>query len=423
MLFRSDIVFNPAASDFASTTKYVRYVKSIGELKDDVMNKPELGYSQDIIDDIINVRKRLATYDKADWDKAEGYVADGFGSLQEYYGSGLVEIIEATGDFHDQHTGEFYKDHVITIVDRTKVVRNIPNPRWLGGSSIEHAGWRLRPDNLYAMGPLDNLVGMQYRIDHLENLKADVFDLIAHPPLVIKGDVDDFTWGPFAEINVGEDGSVDMLKLDATALNADMQIANLMQQMEEMAGAPKESMGIRTAGEKTAFEVQQLQNAAGRIFQQKITYFEQNIIEPLLNNMLELARRNMDAGDIIRVMDDDLGVVEFLNITKNDITAKGKLRPIGARHFAAQAQLIQNLSGVFSSPVGQMIAPHTSSKKLSTMVEDVLGLERFDLFSDNIAIMEQAESQKLANSAQEQVEVDSVTPAEEGATNAIQPEL
>jgi hypothetical protein len=41
------------------------------------------------------------------------------------------------------------------------------------------------------MGPLDNLVGMQYRIDHLENLKADVFDLIAFPPLKIKGYVED----------------------------------------------------------------------------------------------------------------------------------------------------------------------------------------------------------------------------------------
>lgn len=48
---------------------------------------------------------------------------------------------------------------------------------WLGKTSIVHAGWRYRPDNLWAMGPLDNIVGMQYRIDHLENLKADAMDL------------------------------------------------------------------------------------------------------------------------------------------------------------------------------------------------------------------------------------------------------
>lgn len=404
-----DIVFNPAAIDFASSPKFVRCVKSIGELKEETISRPELGYNKDLIAYLDGSRKHYATYEQADWDKAKGYIADGFGSLQEYYGSGLVEIIEATGDFHDPNTGEFFHNQVITIIDRNYLIRQIPNPRWLKGSSMVHAGWRLRPDNLYAMGPLDNLVGLQYRIDHLENLKADVFDMIAHPPLLVQGDVDDFEWGPGVEINMGEDGAVSMLNVDGTALNADMQIQTLMQIMEEMAGAPREAMGIRSPGEKTMFEVAQLQNAAGRIFQEKITHFEKEVIEPLLNNMLEKARRNMQVSDLIRVIDDDIGVVEFMNISKEDITASGKLVPVGARHFAAQAQLMQNLNGVFSSPVGQMIAPHTSAKKLATMVEEVMGVEKFGLFQDNVGVTENAETQKIANASQEQVEVDAET--------------
>ncbi len=409
-----DLVFNPTAVDFGSSAKFVRYVKSIGELKAETIDRPELNYNHDLVAYLDGSRKYYATYEKADWDKHAGYLADGFGSMQEYYGSGLVEIIEATGDFHDPNTGEFFHNQIITIVDRLFVIRQIDNPRWLKGSSMVHAGWRLRPDNLYAMGPLDNLVGMQYRIDHLENLKADVFDMIAHPPLLIKGDVDDFEWGPGVEINMGEDGEVGVLAVDGTALQADMQIATIMQIMEEMAGAPKESMGIRTPGEKTMFEVAQLQNAAGRIFQQKIAYFEKEIVEPLLNNMLEKARRNMKASDIIRVMDDDIGVVEFMNINKEDITAAGKLVPVGARHFAAQSQLMQNINGVFSSPVGEMIAPHTSTKKLATMVEEVMQVEKFGLFQDNIGVTENAETQKLANASQESVDVDAETDLEEG---------
>jgi hypothetical protein len=404
-----DLVFNPSAIDFASSPKFVRYVKSIGELKEEVSSRPELQYNKDVLDYLDGSRKHYATYEQADWDKAEGYVADGFGSLQEYYGSGLVEIIEATGDFHDPNTGEFFHNQIITIIDRNFLIRQIANPRWLKGSSMVHAGWRLRPDNLYAMGPLDNLVGMQYRIDHLENLKADVFDMIAHPPLLVQGDVDDFEWGPGVEINMGEDGSVSMLNVDGTALNADMQIQNLMQIMEEMAGAPREAMGIRSPGEKTMFEVAQLQNAAGRIFQEKITHFEKEVIEPLLNNMLEKARRNMQVSDLIRVIDNDIGVVEFMNISKEDITAAGKLVPVGARHFAAQAQLMQNLNGVFSSPIGQMIAPHTSAKKLATMVEEVMGVEKFGLFQDNVGVTENAETQKVAQASQEQVDVDAET--------------
>jgi hypothetical protein len=176
------------------------------------------------------------------------------------------------------------------------------------------------------MGPLDNLVGMQYRIDHLENIKADLFDFVAHPPLKIRGNVEAFDWEPFVQIELGEDGDVEVLKVDTTALQADTQIAILEQRMEEMAGAPREAMGIRSPGEKTAFEVQRLDDKASRIFQEKINQFEVFIIEPLLNDMLELARRNLNYRDKIRVLDDDIGVARFMDITREDISAIGKLR-------------------------------------------------------------------------------------------------
>ena len=184
--------------------------------------------------------------------------------------------------------------------------------------------------------------------------------------------------------------------------------------MEEYAGAPKQAMGIRTPGEKTAFEVQTLENRSGRIFQEKTTNFEINLLEPALNGMLEMARRNMNVSDVVRVMDDDLGVEQFMTITKEDITAKGKLRPIGARHFAQQAQLVQNLVQLSNTPIWQETAAHRSSKELSKMIEDVLGLNRFQLYKDNAAIFEQAETQRLVNQVQEDLEVEQATPIDGG---------
>ena len=94
------------------------------------------------------------------------------------------------------------------------------------------------------MGPLDNLVGLQYRIDHLENLKADVFDQIAYPILKIKGgDVEDFVFEPGARIYLGDEGDVGYMSPDTTALQADLQIQNLADTMEEMAGAPRQGYG------------------------------------------------------------------------------------------------------------------------------------------------------------------------------------
>ena len=180
--------------------------------------------------------------------------------------------------------------------------------------------------------------------------------------------------------------------------------------MEEMAGAPKQAMGIRTAGEKTAFEVQELANAAGRIFQEKVNQFEIDIIEKCLNSMLETAVRYMNKADIVRVMDDDLGVASFMTITKEDITAKGHIRPIGARHFAQQAQIMQNLSQVAASPVWAKIEPHVGDKKLAKLVEELLQLERFDLYGDNAGVMDKVDTQRLAQEGQETLMAEGMTP-------------
>jgi hypothetical protein len=408
-----DIVFNPTSSSFKDSPKFTRYLKTVGELKKDLLTRPDLNYDKAAFDKAINARKNISAFKMEDVNKAEAYLFEGFGSLQEYYQSGLVEILEFEGDLYDEVNDTLHERRIITIIDRSYVIRNIENPSWLGRDTKHHVGWRDRPDNLYSMGPLDNLVGLQYRLDHLENLKADALDLTIHPPLKIRGDVEPFEWGPEATIHIPEDGDVEAMAPNSAAFQVNNEIAALLNIMEEMAGAPKEAMGIRSPGEKTAFEVQQLQNAAGRIFQHKVNKFEVELLEPVINSMLELARRNIDLVEIAKVIDTDLGVADFLSITKDDITAKGKLRPIGARHFAARAQLVQNLLGVFNSPIGQQIAPHVSAKRLAQMVEEYMGFEQYDFIQENVAVFEQAETQKLVNQVQQTLQVEQATPVEE----------
>ena len=168
-----DIVFNPTASHFTKTPKFTRYLKSVAELKKEVLVRPDLQFDTEVFNKAIKLRRELAAYRREDLNKVKAYSVDGFGTLSEYLGSGLVEIIEFEGDWYDDNTDTLYENRIITIMDRCHILRNIENPNWLGTDNKRHVGWRDRPDNLYAMGPLDNLVGMQYRLDHLENLKKE----------------------------------------------------------------------------------------------------------------------------------------------------------------------------------------------------------------------------------------------------------
>ena len=410
-----DICFNPVASSFGDSPKIVRSVLTTGELSRQIEETVDNAYLKQIFDRMLANRASVNGYggSDVDVDKAHAFTADGFTNLNEYYESDYVELMTFYGDIYDNDTNTFHKNRVITIVDRAYVILNEQNPNWLGKASIFHAGWRDRPDNLYSMGPLDNLVGMQYRIDHLENLKADVFDQIAYPIIKIRGDVEDFDFEPAARIYMGEEGDVGYLAPDPTALNADFQIQNLENKMEMMAGAPREAMGIRSAGEKTAFEVQQLMTAAGRIFQHKTAHFERVFLEPILNAMLEAARRNMDVADTVRVLNDDTGLFFFEQITKEDIMVNGKIVPMGARHFAERAQRVQSLTQLYQIKLADpTVAVHLSGKEFARILADELGEPA--LFSDNITVTEQLETQRISTEAEVQYNEEQEIAIEKG---------
>lgn len=400
-----DIMFDITASNFKDAAKITRTVVSIGSLKKASEIDPAFAWVPAALEDTIGVRTNLANFGDADIDKSQGMQIDGFHTLTSYYSSDLVELLEFEGDTYDRDSGKVMANRRVIVMDRRKVVYDEPFESWLGRSNKEHVTWRDRPDNLMGMGPLDNLVGMQYRIDHLENLRADVMDQIAHPVVYQRGYVEDWDWGPGERIYGDIDSEVRVLSPDPTALNADFQIENTMRNMENLAGAPQQAMGIRTPGEKTAFEVQALENAAGRIFQQKIQKFEEHYVEPLLNQMLEAARRNINSIEVVKVLDQDFAVTQFLTITPEIIGAKGKLYPIGARHFAKQAQTIQNLVGFLNSAAfaDPAIAVHVSGLRVAKLFEEMLGLDKFELVTENIRIAEQQRTEALVTQAQEEV--------------------
>jgi hypothetical protein len=407
-----DICFNPLAPSFGDSPKVVRSILTLGEVARKVEETVDNNYMKSILDKMMANRSAMSGQD-IDVAKSQAFIADGFATLSEYYESNYVELLTFYGDIYDSENGEFHKNRIITVVDRSYVLINEQNPSWLGKASIFHAGWRERPDNLYAMGPLDNLVGMQYRIDHLENLKADVFDQIAYPIIKIRGDVEDFDFEPAARIYMGEEGDVGYLAPDATALNADFQIQTLENKMEMLAGAPREAMGIRSAGEKTAFEVQQLMTAAGRIFQHKTAHFERVFLEPILNAMLEASRRNMDYADTVRVLNDDTGLYFFEQITKEDIMANGKIVPMGARHYAERANRVQNLTQLYQLKLSDpTMAAHLSGKEFARLLADELGEPK--LFAENVTVTEQLETQRIATEAEVQFQEEQQIAMEKG---------
>lgn len=411
-----DIVFDPTAVNFASSPKIVRSFLSLGEVKEMIermtLDDSQREYLTNLYIYLREHRASVVNYDGNVQHKDAIYEISGFDSYRSYLASNTVEILTFYGDIYDEESGNYKRNQVIKVVDRHRILLSEDNPSVFGSAPIYHAAWRPRPDSLWGMGPLDNLVGMQYRIDHLENLKADVFDILAYPPIKVRGYSEEFEWAPMERIYLGDTGDVEMMKPDVQILQTNTEIAIIEAKMEEMAGSPKEAMGFRTPGEKTKYEVQRLENAASRIFQNKSSGFERQIVENAFNAMLELARRHLDKITI-RIFDNEQRLADFQEVSAADLTGNGRLRPVAARHFAEKAEMIQNLTNFYNSAIGgdPEVRAHFSSVKLAQLIQELLEIDGYDLVEPYVRISEKAEFTRLASAADEQVQMEAMTPA------------
>ncbi len=392
-----DVVIDPRAKTFDDSVFIWRKMMPISEFI-----KMYSEVSPEITAKAMEIRNPIT--DGTDWYKETGFQIDGFDSFGAYLKSGYIELLEYWGDVYVSSTNSILTNRKVTIVDRTYTVENVQNPAWNGKKPFAHTSWRKLPDNLYGQGPLDNLVGMQYRIDHLENLKADTFDQIVHPIVVVKGDAgEEYSWAPGEVWFVPVDGDVTVLRPDATVLQANNEVAFYMGLMEQMAGSPKEAAGFRTPGEKTAFEVQVLQQGADRMFQDKLNTFEEHTVEVALNLMFEMTIRNLDVTDVARTFNDDTRALVLTELSKEDVVADGILRPVGSKHFAARNKRIQEITNLLAVTDRPSIAPHVSGFNTAKALEEELGFEKYHLVERDIAVKEQAVTQAAAAEAQQQI--------------------
>jgi len=128
--------------------------------------------------------------------------------------------------------------------------------------------------------------------------------------------------------------------------------------------------------------------------------------------MLEQSRRKLD-GTTVRVLDDEIKLISFKEITNEDLAAVGRIRPVAAKHFAEKATQIQNLTQGYQSGIGAdpEVRQHISSKKLAQIFVELMDVDQYGLFDPYVRITEQVESQRMVNAAQEELAVEQGTPA------------
>jgi hypothetical protein len=418
-----DIFFDPLATSFEQAPKIVRSIMSLGEL---MQSSEQFTQDENVFKKALSkaLKKRKQIYDTLAANKKDAIVDDicniaGTGSWSTYYMSDTVELLTFYGDLYDIENNKLYKNSRIVIMDRSHVLLNEPITDYGFGCNVFKAGWRDRKDNLWSMSPLDNIKGMQFMIDFLENKRADVFNLISNPIIVTKGDVEmpEYIF-PGCHIGVDVDGDIQFIRPDATALQADLYVDRYLTLMEEMAGTPREAMGFRTPGEKTAFEVSQLNTASSRLFNEKVRKFEKEILEPLLTLMLRIYTE--DRNRVLKVKTvNKFGKEEFREVTFDEAFVNGRLRAVGSSTYTEKAKIAQTLlqlsnTALFADP---LISNWFDPKIIAKSIMYSTDLDKFDgILKENARVYAELDMKSVAENAQQVLEEQQVR----GLANAEQ---
>lgn len=406
-----DIFFDPLASSFEQSPKIIRTTMTLGEL---MQSAEQFTQDENLFNKALKkaMKKRHQIYNTIAANNKDTIVDDmchiaGFDSWSTYYASDVVELLTFYGDLYDCDTGKLYKGSRIVVMDRAYVLINEPIKDYGFGCNILKAGWRDRKDNLWSMSPLDNIKGMQYMVDFLENKRADVFNFISNPMVVTQGDAEmpEYLF-PGCHIALDTDATIQFIRPDATALQADLYIQNYLNQMEEMAGMPKEAMGFRTPGEKTAFEISQLNTAASRIFNEKVRKFEMEILEPLLTLMLRVFAGNGSRTIQLKQVAEN-GVVSFVDVDMNTLNTEGRFVATGSSTYTEKAQLAQTLmqmsnTALYADP---LVSNWFDPKKVAQTLVYSTGLDKIDgILKENARIDAELNMRSAAESATQMVE-------------------
>ena len=422
-----DIFFDPLASSFDKSPKIIRSIHTIGEL---VKSADELPSETQIYKDALAkaIEKRVQIRNRLNSTEHKELIADdicniaGVGSWSAYYDSDMVELLTFYGDLYDINTNKMYSNARIVIMDRSVVLLNETIPNYGFNCNILKAGWRDRKDNLWSMSPLDNLKGMQFMIDFLENKRADIFNFISNPVFITQGDVEmpEYLY-PGCHIGLDVDGNFQMLRPDGTALQADLYIDRYLTLMEEMAGTPREAMGFRTPGEKTAFEVAELNTASSRLFNDKVRKFEEEMLEPLITLMLRIFLSDKTRVAKIKKTS-EYGATIFEDVEISTLSANGRFVAIGSNTYTEKARIAQTLlqlsnTALFADP---LIGNYFDPKAIANIISYATGLDKFsNLLKQNARVAEELNMKKAAEFAQQSLEETQVRGLQDAEQAAV----
>jgi hypothetical protein len=230
--------------------------------------------------------------------------------------------IDRTQDVHELL--EYWTpERVITVVDRTVVVRDKPNKNWNGRSAFIVCSAMPDAFQIPGISVVEALAQLQNMLWTLQNQRLDVVRLLANLITVIRTDVDDpeaFEWAPNAQWFVEDPGQVDTLKIDPTVAQITLQAEALLKGdlQNIMGGLPMASgADSQTIDQQTATGMSIITTIAQRIIQSRKQHYLWAYAD-LSRHFLELYQQYLRDDRVVPILGAN-GAIDYRTISPLEI--------------------------------------------------------------------------------------------------------
>ena len=170
-------------------------------------------------------------------------------------------------------------ERVITVANRTVVLKDRPNPLWMGRMPFVVCSGMPDAFQIAGLSVVEALAQLQEMLWTLQNQRLDVVRMLANLITLIRSDVDDpdaYVWEPGAQWLVEDPGQVGTLPIDPAAANITLEAEGLLKgDLQNIMGGLPMNSGVDSGNvdQSTATGVSIITTIAQRIIQARKQHY------------------------------------------------------------------------------------------------------------------------------------------------------
>jgi hypothetical protein len=282
-----------------------------------------------------------------------------------------IEIIECWGTIEtnkDSGGKEAYTSFVGAIANRGPLVRFEPTFLWSGKSPNGLCKYRNVPGQVYGIGALEPVLGLQDLINVRVNQLIDIVSFSVNPEYKAVDDgllADTFVSAPNKIHWVGNVDNLVPLQKDFQGLNAAMaDVEMLKQEFRNMVKSVGSGAG---PSDESATKTRQSTAAIGGDLGKIATYIEDSALAPIIDMMIEMNAQYLPKGSSVRSMQDGQPMIK--NISPEALRKGWVCRVTGTRHTIDKQENLDKLMMFTQLVMGSPLA--TSAVDLLELLKKI----------------------------------------------------